>query len=280
MVDKSDRTTLDLRAGSLSESDVVVQELLGTEGISTPFQFSLTFRATGADELDLEALVGKSALLTARRPGGEERKVHGVLRSVTLAGVSAGRAHYGGELVPAFGLLDQTRDSRVFQNKSVLDIVKEILDARKVRFRLGTSASYLKREYCVQYQESDLAFVSRLLEEEGLFYFFEHADDHHTLVLADGVNGCGPIPGDATLPFRDQREAQDEQDAEHVFALERIHRERSGKATLRDFDFSQPDLDLTSSSEASDGADREVYCYPGGLQWAGRGKAAREDPSG
>ncbi len=264
VVEKHGRTVLELRAGSLSESDVFVERLTGHEALSTPFRFELAFRPAGPDALAPADLLGQEALLRLRRPDADERLVHGVLASLALTGFSAGKPSYAAQLVPRLALLEHTRNSRVFQNKTVLDIVKEVLDAHHVRWRLALSASYLTREFCVQYQESDLAFVSRLLEHEGIFYFFEHADDHETLVLADAGNACAAIVGDTSVPYRAPQMARDEQAAEHVTALERLHRERPDQATLRDFDFLRPDLDLTATADVAGQAGREVYEYPGG----------------
>jgi type VI secretion system secreted protein VgrG len=264
VAEKGVRTSLEVRAGSLSESDVVVEQVFGLEGLSSPFKFSMSFRPAGTEALELKNLVGASSLLTIRRPEGEERKIHGLLRSVVLAGISAARPRYVAELVPRFALLDQSRNSRIFQNKTVPDIVKSVLDALNVPFRLTLGTNYPKREFCVQYAESDLAFVSRLLEDEGIFYFFEHADDRDTIVFADAPSACIAIPGDASLPFRDADVARDEQSDEHVFAVERTDRQRPGKVTLRDFDFAHPDLDLTASNEFAGSAAHEFYEHPGG----------------
>jgi type VI secretion system secreted protein VgrG len=264
-LDKQVRTVLELRAGMLSESDVFLERVTGVEAVSTLYAFDVAFRGAGEDLFELQDLVGKASWIRLRRPDGEERYFHGLLTSVSLSGVSGGKPNYNARLVPAFALLEQTQDSRIFQGKAVPDIAKEVLDANHIRFRLALSSSYLKREFCVQYRESDLAFISRLLEEEGIFYFFEHTEDHHTLVLADAVSACPSISGDKTLPFRDERVAEDTTHAEHLMVLERIHRQRSGKSSLRDFDFSRPDLDLTASAAASEDTEREVYEYPAGF---------------
>ena len=263
MADGSARTSIGLRLGELAASDIVLEQIVGHEAVSEPFQFTLKFRASGQQPFELERLVGADGAVSLTRPDGSERLVHGVARSVALAGIGAGRPQYQAELVPHFALLQGTRDSRIFQNQSVPDIVKEVLDARKVKLRSALSASYAKREFCVQYAESDFAFVSRLLEEEGISYFFEHSDREDTLVLVDAANACSEIPDDSTLPYRDHRDARDEQDVEHVFSVAENLRRRPGKATLRDFDFLRPDLDLAATQEQGE-TEMEVYEFPGG----------------
>src|SRR5262249_38001781 len=168
------RTIAELRAGSLSKDDVDLELVRGDEAISTPFHFQLAFRPAAKGVFDLADLVGATATLTLRRPGGDEQSIHGVLSRVALDSVSVGRPGYTASLVPRFALLEQSRDSRVFQNQTVPDIARSVLDGHGVRMRSSLSTQYARREFCVQYRESDLAFVSRLLEAEGIFYFFDH----------------------------------------------------------------------------------------------------------
>jgi type VI secretion system secreted protein VgrG len=258
------RVGFELEIGSLSPSDILLGQVVGFEGISAPFRFQLDLHPAGSGALDLQGLVGEKATLKFRTTGGEERAVHGAVRALELGNVHQGHPFYRAELVPHFALLQSTSDSRIFQNKSVPDIVKEVLDARRVKLRVALSGSYAKREFCLQYAESDLRFVCRLLEDEGISYFFEHGDDGEVLVLADGAGAYPEIPGDSTLPYRDPRAGVNEGAAEHVFAVADNRRRRSGKVTLRDFDFTRPDLDLTAVQESKEETGLELYEYPGG----------------
>jgi type VI secretion system secreted protein VgrG len=264
VADKQVRTVVELRAGSLSEQDVEVELVRGEEAISAPFRFHLTFRPVGKEPLDLPGLVGTSATLALRRPGGDEQSIRGVLARVSLDGVKAGRAGYTAILVPRFALLAQTRDSCVFQNQSVPDIVRTVLDSHGVQTRSSLSSQYPRREFCVQYRESDLTFVSRLLEEEGIFYFFDHSGDEETLVLADGKGAISDISGEPRIPFRDLQESRDETETEQIYRWEVTQELRTGKVSLNDHTFDQPDLDLLVSVEALEGKEREVYEHPGG----------------
>jgi type VI secretion system secreted protein VgrG len=259
-------TVIELRAGSLSESDLSVRRITGREALSHPFAFDAEFFPTSGDPLDLPGLGGADALLTLRRPDGTERYVHGILWAVELTGVERGAPRYRARIAPKLTRLAHVRRSRVFQSMSVPEIVKKVLDDAGVANRTSLSGSYPKREYCLQYRESDLDFVSRLLEDEGIFYWFEHASDAHTLVLADARGGCTDVAGDPIIPFR-VREHADSSEDEHVFRLVHAHRVRPGKVALEDYDFERPEMQNAASAEApGDALGLEQYLYPGGFR--------------
>jgi type VI secretion system secreted protein VgrG len=124
--------------------------------------------------------------VTLQRPRQRPRHFNGIVTRFVHLGADRGHAYYLAELQPRLWLLTLGRDRAIHQNKTALDIVKETLGRYEVAFetRLGAGA-YPRRPYCVQYDESPFDFISRLMEEEGIFYFFDGADGRHTLVLAD-----------------------------------------------------------------------------------------------
>jgi type VI secretion system secreted protein VgrG len=167
------------------------------------------------------------------------------------------------ELVPGLWKLSQTRGCRIFQDMTTRDIVDRVLDgagltAQATRWHLTRALA--PRPYCVQYRESDLDFVSRLLEEDGIYYSFEHGASDHTLVLADDVAGCPPVDGADTLCFRPA--SGQLESAEHVRELTLSRVVCADRVVLRDHDFERPSLDLTTEGR---GGPRglEVYDYPG-----------------
>lgn len=260
------QTVIELKAGSHAEADLSVRKLTGREGLSQPFAFDVEFFPRGDEPLDLAALGGADALVTLRRPDGVERFVHGIVWTAELTGVEQSAPRYRVRLAPKLARLGQVRRSRVFQSKSVPEIVKQVLDDAGVANRDALQADHSVREYCLQYRESDLEFVSRLLEEEGIFYWFEHGSDAHTLVLADAGGGCVDVAGDPVLPFLVPQPG-DAPEEEHVFRIAHALRARPAKVALKDYDFERPELQVTASSEAS-GAPLglEQYAYPGGFK--------------
>jgi len=253
------RTILELKAGPLAPEDLRVVRVHGREALSEPFQLQVEFERRDGEPVALADVIGQEAQLTLRRADGAERIVHGLVGAVSLVEVRAGRPWYRARVVPRLALLAHKRSSRVFQDESVPDIVQAVLGEGEVACRLALSGSYPPREYCLQYRETDLAFVQRLLEEEGISYFFEHADGSHTLVLADAPGAFSDLAGGATLPFRPPHPSGDEAEEEHVTAIARADRAQVAKVTLRDFDFTRPALDLTAS--ASEGEGPEEYEY-------------------
>jgi type VI secretion system secreted protein VgrG len=164
----------------------------------------------------------------------------------------------------ALALLERQVDCCIFQDKDVKEIVSQVLDLLGVPVKQQSwrlSGSYPKREYCVQYNESALAFVSRLLEEEGIFFFSDKGDAGELLVFEDDSTLADPLDGESKVRFR--HGAGLEGDDESVGLITERHRTATGKVTLRDYDFKRPQLDLTSTAAASEGADLEVYDYPG-----------------
>lgn len=255
------RTVLELTAGPLAPNDTRVTRVRGREALSEVFRFEVEFEpATGAEPPELADLVGAEAQLAMRRADGQERIVHGVAEAVELLGIQARRPRYRLRLVPRLALLAHGADCRIFQELSVPEVVEQVLDAGDIRHRLSLSAAYAKREYCAQYRESDLAFVARLLEEEGIAWFFEHADGAHTLALADAPDAFADIPGDAAVAFRAPGHQGEDVD-DHVTAVARIQRLATQKASLRDFDFARPELLLEASAGSAKNPPLEVQEY-------------------
>jgi type VI secretion system secreted protein VgrG len=260
-----ERLSLALRAGGLGEEDLHVLSVEGREGLSEPFAFDVVVEAPSGDPLDAAAFLRREAVLALRRPGGEERWVHGECVRFALVEVAAGRAVHRLRVAPRLQRLAGVVRGRIFQERTVPQVVQAILDEHGVEARLSLSGNHPQRQYVTQYRESDLAFVARLLAEEGIWYRFDHAADGHVLVLADSPSGLAPAP--EAIPQRIggfQGEG-----VPHVARLEAQHAEATGKATLRDFDFERPGLDLTAGKGQGD---LEAYAYPGGYLEPSEGK--------
>jgi type VI secretion system secreted protein VgrG len=242
--------------------ELLVSGFSARERVSGPFEIEVSLAAE--EEIGFDDMVGKPALLTVA--GDEvERYFNGIVRTFLLTGGTGRFFLYQARIVPALWLLSLERDCRVFQNQTTEEIVRQVLAESGITgdqfaFRLQ-GKGYLPRTYCVQYRESDLDFVARLLEEEGIFYFFEHSKEKHLLVFGDGPVNYQPIAGEAKLIFNPTASMVAEEEA--VFALALSQRVRPGKVTLRDFNFEKPALDLTADETAEKERQRELYDYPG-----------------
>ncbi|WP_240360231.1 type VI secretion system tip protein VgrG [Pyxidicoccus caerfyrddinensis] len=253
-----------LRVGALGAERLALSGFAGREAISRLYDFRADFFTRDGEPLVVADLVGKDALVTVSVRDGGPRYVHGQVREVESLGMKTGRRRYRAHVVPKLWRLSQVHKSRIFQNNSVPEVLEAVLREGGVEVRLALSGSYAAREYCVQYRESDFAFVSRLMEWEGIFYFFEHMDSGHTLVLGDKPSAHAPLPQGQTLPLR-PRMGKEAVDGELVYALERVHRLRPGAVHLKDFDFEKPAMDISGKGKATDGlAALEIYDYPAG----------------
>jgi len=260
----------------IADEELGVVDFTAREEISSPYEVDLT--VASKDEINFDDVIGKEALLTIV---GDEasRYFHGIINEFTQSGGAGPFLLYQVNMVPSLWLLSLEQDCRIFQNKSVQDIVTQVLQDAGItgdRFKFRLQEQYQPKEYCVQYRETDLNFISRLLEEEGIFYFFEHAEDKHLLVFGDSTVNYQPINGvpndqnQVEVPFHPPDALVP--DEEFVSSCVLSRQIRSGKATLRDFNFQQPSLDLTAPEQADSFQKLEVYDYPGEYLDQDRGK--------
>jgi type VI secretion system secreted protein VgrG len=239
----------------------------GWEAISEGFSFVVTTVAPSSEPVELGDLVGKRATLTlavaATSAGaGDVRAVRGVVERAELGEEGKKLTAYRVTLAPTAHALRHRFDVRIFQELSVPDVVKKVLGEAGVAHQLKLSGSYEPREYCVQFRESDWDFVARLLEEEGIHTYFDHDGDDDVLVLADAKGAHAPIAGDAELVFRPPGGALVA--SEHVSAFRSAEERRTGKVTVRDYDFKKPSLVLESVASGELDGDLERYDSPGG----------------
>ncbi|HYH98419.1 type VI secretion system Vgr family protein [Hyalangium sp.] len=266
------RLVFELQAGPFAAADLSVTRLSGEEALSELFDFQVEFFPSALEPLDTHELLGTQAALSVRDPEGSERFVHGWVEEVVDLGLRHGRPEYRIRIAPNLRQLRHVRRSRIFQHLSVPDIVAKVLKAGHVDHRLALSDSYPKREYCVQYRETDLDFVLRLLESEGIFFFFEHGPDSHVMVLGDAASAHEPLAGESTLLFRAET-GQAATVGEHITRVVRAHRLLPGKVALRDFDFERPTLNLTTQAQENQEVQGlEIYDYPGDYVQSGEGK--------
>ncbi|WP_244237071.1 type VI secretion system Vgr family protein [Corallococcus llansteffanensis] len=264
-----------LKVGAYSAEALAVSTLSGSEGLGRLFDFRVEFFPKDGEPLAPEDAMGKDALLSVSVRDGAPRYLHGWVRGLESLGVVGGRRRYRVHVVPKLWRLTQTLRSRIFQGKAVPDILKAVLKDAGIDFRLALHGSYAEREYCVQYRESDFAFVSRLMEWEGLYYFFEHSEEAHTLVVVDKSATHASLPGGSLLPVHEDDGRAYE--GEFFSHLEVVHRLRPGAVHLKDYDFEKPALDVSGKAKAPEGvAGLELYEYPAGFVAPGVGKAVAQ----
>jgi type VI secretion system secreted protein VgrG len=251
-----------------------VVRFAGEEGMSRLFELQVEF-ASEDPAIAFSDVVGKPALLTID-DGREPRLLHGMVSRFEMVGERPRYTLYQAVVVPQVWRLLLRHDCRTFQCRSTPDIIKQVLDGAGISsedYKLCLSGAYEPRDFCVQYRESDWAFLSRLMEEDGIFYFFEHHEDRHVLVLGDGVAACLPISGDDEVPFRRPSGLASTED--HIHRFRCAEELQPGQVSLRDFNFKRPTLSMHAENKAAKGMDLEVYDYPGEYQHPGQGSAAK-----
>jgi type VI secretion system secreted protein VgrG len=228
------------------------------------------------DFVDPQVLVGLGGSLQFGHGTLAHRIKGTIVSAMSIATPAAGADRQWSlrvEIVSQLGVLEHSVSSTIFQDKSVPDIVKAVLAEHGIpdtaqKWKL--SATYPKREYCVQYEESALDFVNRLLEKEGIFYSFRATDEDETIVFEDDSTACDPLDGDPVVAYVTTSAQQSSTEA--IQAIVETHRVESGKITLRDYDFKRPDLDLTCDAEADVEPALELFDYPGGYVEQAEGK--------
>ena len=250
---------------ALSNASIQVFHFTGRESLSQPFEFQIELVCDDAN-LDLESPLGQPATLTlrGRQYSGSRylRIVHGVIERFVQLSAGIRHSRYQATLVPTIKQLQFTRNARIFQRLSCPEITQSVLRDGKIPsdwINGMLHSSYGSRDYCVQYQESDLNFVQRLWEEEGISYFFEHDEHKDVITLGDGRHAFGTLSHYGEVRFRDQPHHYEEGISE--FRTENAL--RSGATVLRDFRFKQPTLDMEATAEGKRFTDRKLYYFPG-----------------
>ncbi|TVR55854.1 MAG: type VI secretion system tip protein VgrG [Puniceicoccaceae bacterium] len=248
----------------LGEDVLIPARFAGVEELGRPFRYDLEL-VSEDPAVDPDQLLAQNVTLRLQLHDGGTRYFNGVVSRFWQTGFRDDIAHYRAEIVPWFWLLTQAADCRIFQEKHAVDIVEDILrDSGLGDHELRLSTTYPVREFCVQYRESHFDFISRLLEEEGIAYYFKVENGKHTLILADSAGAHDPCP--------DLEEAHWHQpsktlgDAPYVTSWIRRQTFRTTRFAHHDFDFNAPRTSLLAKSliqREHANANLEVFDYPG-----------------
>ena len=249
----------------LGDDVLILTSLSASERISGLFAFDCTF-ASEREDVNFDDIIGQGVGLELEMSGGETRYFHGVVASFSQSDAAGANVVYQAKLVPWLWFLTRSADCRIFQNKSVVDIIKEVFDDHKLSdYKLDKLGSYDPIPYCVQYRETDFNFVSRLMEDWGIGYFFSHSADAHELVLFDenaSIDECAEQPKASY-----ESDVGDANTAGQVLEWNVQQEFRTGAYKLTDYNYEDPSLDLgveKTTQQAVGGNDRfEVYDYPG-----------------
>ncbi|AOM01661.1 type VI secretion system Vgr family protein [Cobetia marina] len=258
----------------MSGADFIPHRLVGEERMSRPFAYTLDCISQNGD-IELKTLMAQPAALSVRQADGSYRELSGLVESAALLGEDGGVFYYQLTLVPWLSMLKLGRDSRIFQDVSAVEVIESVFSNHAIAqgeaqggWRLDLRREYPARSYCVQYRESDFQFVNRLMEQEGLFYYFEHASvdsdfNGHRLVITDDVATCAPVePQVIRFHRQDATESEDS-----ITQWSGRRQQQPTRVSLGTFDYKQPGLEKRSGqdtrSDQGNLSEQEVYDYPG-----------------
>ncbi|MCI0505388.1 MAG: type VI secretion system tip protein VgrG, partial [Gammaproteobacteria bacterium] len=262
----------------LGKDVLLATSVSGTEALSSLFEYEVEALSDN-DAIDAKKIVGKSVTITLQ--GKAVRQIDGyVIRlskgDVLETGKEKGLRQYRMTLVPWLWLLSKRVNCRIFQEMTAVDVIEEIFKDHNViaKYQKKLKANYKKREYCVQFNESDLEFITRLMEEEGIAYFFLHDKGKHEMVLVDQKNAytdCAESKVDYTRgDFKDT----------HIFDWDHQYAYTTGKWSVTDYDFKKPTASLMASTptvvDLPNIKQYEHYEYPGFYETAADGKTTAD----
>jgi type VI secretion system secreted protein VgrG len=261
----------------LPEHTLLLAGFSGVEAMSEPFMFHLDLRSE-EQWIDPNDIVGQPVsfgirMMWPKNSAANIRWFHGIVRRFTHHGRSDRLSRFSAEVVPMDWLLARRADARIYQAKKTADIVTDVLKRGGVAsIETKLKESYSPREYCVQYRETDHDFFNRLLEDDGIFYFYKRTQSEHTIVLGDSANAYDACVATALNRFSplNQHDAGDD-----ILGWEHGFDFRPGRWAQRDYNFQTPANPLGTERHLStkqDGGDPyEMFAFPGGYQVKGDG---------
>jgi type VI secretion system secreted protein VgrG len=249
----------------LGEDVLLLQGFTGREGISQLFKFSLDL-LSDKNSIAFKDIIGQNVTITVTLADSKERYFNGFVSRFAQSGSSTRFTNYHMEIVPWPWFLTRIADCRIFQNMTIPDIIQKVFQSRGFSdFKKSLTGSYDAREYCVQYRETDFNFISRLMEQYGIFYYFEHADGKHTMVLADSPSAHQSCPNQSSANYNMTAGDLDSEDVVTSWNMEQEL--RTGKFSMTDYNFETPGANLMSNEptvvSVGGNSKFEIYDYPG-----------------
>ena len=259
----------------LGPNALLAANLRGREAVSELFRFQIDTLTQATDPVKFESILGQTVTVAIQGKQGGTRYINGLVIGFTQGTREELFTHYRLEIAPSLWTLTRKAKSCIFQQKTVTDILKTLFTGLTVDYS-GLTGTYPSREYCVQYRETDFNFASRLMEEEGIFYFFAHTSSGHTLTLGDNPQAFAAIGFQPDVTYETAGGGGYNED--RILAWEKAQDLRSGAARLWDFNFGMPDKNCETTQQvlptvqagtvthkfSVNDSSWELYDYPGG----------------
>jgi type VI secretion system secreted protein VgrG len=248
----------------LGEDKLLLTGVTGHEAISRLFQFHLQ-TISEDPAVDFTQIIGQSVTIHVLQSDNSLRHFNGIVSHFACTGKDIDMTRYELQVVPKLWTLTRHADCRIFHNKDVTEIVKQVLDDRGIDYQPSLTGTYNKLEYCVQYRETDFNFISRLMEQFGIFYFFQHDDGDHTMMLGDSTSVHQPCPGQKSAGFNLAMGGLDAGDVVNAWSIGQEL--RSGKHSVNDYNFTASTTNLTVSEttiySVGGNDSMEIFDHPG-----------------
>ena len=247
-------------SNGLPEDTFAVVEFKGTEGISRLYEFDITL-ASDDPEIDLKGVLQNPATLTVRG-SDQDFPIHGILGQFEQLQEVKGRYFYRALLVPRVWHADLYRENQLFLDKTVPNIIEEILKQAGLTtqdYELKLTKNYPQWEYICQYAETDFDFISRWMEREGIYFFFQQDENNEKLIITDSSTAHEDIRGDSTIPFSPPSGIMPEKEAITAFICRQ--KRLPNKVILKDYNYRKPSLDLKAEAEVDSSGRGDVYFY-------------------
>jgi len=261
-------------ATPLGDDVLLFYRMNGSEHLGALFEYEIELLSENPT-IEADALLGENVTVGMVTADGGWRYFNGYVTRFGQYGSLDVFAYYRATVRPWLWFLTRSANCRIFQQTSTPDIIKQVCKDQgfsHIQDRLG--GSYAPREYCAQYRETDFNFISRLMEEEGIYYYFTHGNGAHHLVLADAASSHDPYPGYATIRYHPEEGDTDRSRVDHVHRWGFSHEVQTGAYALTDYDFKKPKADLLVKSAMAKPhrhAAYEFFDYPGLYSDTGQG---------
>jgi type VI secretion system secreted protein VgrG len=269
-------TTQDTRmmsiATPLGKDYLLINRLVATEGISRLFSFEVELlheeTSPGFEPtiVEAESILGHGVTISINQRDDTNRTFSGIVNQFSQGNRNTRFSFYYTTLVPHVWILTQKHQSRIFQHKSVPDILRIIFEGFEVSYEI--QGDFKPRNYCVQYNETDFDFASRLMEEEGIYYFFEHNYGKHKMIIANTPLSHPACPSKSELSYFTEVERSKEDFVSTIKTWQTDHKLQSGKVTFWDYHFQTPakknDGTQLSKFKIADNQKLEIFEFPGG----------------
>ncbi len=245
---------------------LLIRKATITEQLGQPFSIEMDLLSPD-EQLDFDKILGRPMHIDIALDDGGTRYFHAYIVEFAQTGRLGTYATYRARCAPWLWFLSRTFDCRIFQDKTAPEIIKEVFREHGFTdFQDKLTKTYRKRDYCVQYRESDLNFVQRLMEEEGIYYYFAHKASSHSLVLADSYSGHESVSGYETIDYYPPSD-NEAREKDHIHDWRQQRNIQAGKFVVTDYDFTKPRARLETQYVQKRGypnSEYEVFDYPGG----------------